>query len=172
MKGMWQGACGCWLSPLISYVRLIPFVMLTCSPAYCNIWHFTNQVRYFCFLTSWWITLTLISWDTTLILSTTLKFWGKLHENVSWFNTFPSLSSISLQFIRKIPSLSSAQCVRACGSTMTFRARDVISQERLPQMWDKTDTMRSAPIFRRLPNSASFDNVHDIFLYHSLSFSI
>ena len=34
------------------------------------------------------------------IFNTTLKLWGKLHENVSWVNTFPSLSPISLHFIR------------------------------------------------------------------------
>ena len=34
------------------------------------------------------------------IISATLKLWGKLDENVSWVNTFPSLSPISLHFIR------------------------------------------------------------------------
>ena len=34
------------------------------------------------------------------ILSTTLKLWGKLDESVSWVNTSPSLSPISLHFIR------------------------------------------------------------------------
>ena len=34
-------------------------------------------------------------------LSITLKLWGKLDENVSWVNTFPPHSSISLHFIRQ-----------------------------------------------------------------------
>ena len=33
-------------------------------------------------------------------LSITLKLWGELDENVSWVNTFPSHSSISLHFTR------------------------------------------------------------------------
>ena len=70
------------------------------------------------------------------------------------------------------PSLSSAQYVSACGSTMTFRAQDVISRERLPQMCDNTDTVRSAPIFRKFLNSAGLDNVDEIFLYHSSPVSI
>ena len=35
------------------------------------------------------------------IISATLMIWGKLDENVSWVNTFPSLSSIFLHFIRQ-----------------------------------------------------------------------
>ena len=34
-------------------------------------------------------------------LSITLKLWGKLDDNVSWVNTFPSQSSISLHFTRQ-----------------------------------------------------------------------
>ena len=34
-------------------------------------------------------------------LSITLKLWGKLDENVSWVNTFPSHSPISLHFTRQ-----------------------------------------------------------------------
>ena len=47
ITGESQGACGCWLLPLILYVRLISNVTLTCSPTYWNIWHFTKQVLYF-----------------------------------------------------------------------------------------------------------------------------
>ena len=82
--------------------------------------------------------------------------------------SFPYISS----FYPIKPSLSGAQYVSACGSTMAFRGHDVISRERLPQMCDNTDTVRSGPIFRNFPNSAGLDNVHEIFLYHSLSVSI
>ena len=42
-------------------------------------------------------------------------------------------------------------------------AHDVISRERLPQMCDNTDIVRSAPIFRNFPNSAGLHDVHEIF---------
>ena len=46
---------------------------------------------------------------------------------------------------------------------MAFRAHDVISRERLPQMCDNTDTVRSAPIFRNFPKSAGLHDAHEIF---------
>ena len=78
------------------------------------------------------------------IISATLKQTG-------WKCVLSQHFSISFSYITSFcpikPSLSSAQYVSAYGSTMAFRAHGVISRERLPQMCDNTDTVRSAPIF-------------------------
>ena len=73
------------------------------------------------------------------------------------------------------PSLSSAQYVSAWGSAVAFRPHDVISRERLPQMCDNTDTVRSAPIFMNFPNSAGLHDVHEIFfctIHYLFPFSV
>ena len=97
------------------------------------------------------------------IFSTTLK----LLRQTGWKCELSQHFSISFSYISSFYpiklSLSSAQYVSACGSTVAFRAHDVISRERLPQMCDNTDTVRSAPIFRNFPNSAGLDNVLEIF---------
>ena len=84
-------------------------------------------------------------------LSITLKLWGKLDENVSWVNTFPSHSPISIHFTRQNIAY---RCVNACDSTDAFNAHSVISRKRLPQTCDNTDTGRSAPVLRKLSISA------------------
>ena len=110
-----------------------------------------------------WVALTLISWGTTLISSvqhwSSEANWMKMRVESTLFHLF-----VLYLFIYPIkPSLSSAQYVSACGSTVAFCAHDVISRERLPQMCDNTDTVRSAPIFRNFPNSAGLHVVHEIF---------
>ena len=118
-----------------------------------------------------WVALTLISWGTTLISS--VQHWSSEETGWKcWVNTFPPFFPISLHFFPIKSSLSSAQYVSTRSSTVAFRAHDVISRELLPQICDNTDTVRSASIFRKLLNSAGLNNVHEIFLYHSLSVSI
>ena len=102
-------------------------------------------------------------------LSITLKLWGKLDENVSWVNTFPSHSPISIHFTRQNIAY---RCVNACDSTDAFNAHSVISRKRLPQTCDNTDTVRSAPVLRKLSISAGLSSVHDVFLCQLWSVSI
>ena len=110
-----------------------------------------------------WVALTLISWGTTLISS--VQHWS---SEANWMKMWvESTLSISFSYTSSSypikPSLSSAQYVNACGSNVAFRVHDVISRERLPQMCDNTDTVRSAPIFRNFPNSAGLHDAHEMF---------
>ena len=101
-----------------------------------------------------------------------MKLWGKLDENVElsqhFFVSFFYISSFHPTNL----SLPSAQYVSACGSIVAFCAHDVISRERLPQMWDNTDTVRSAPIFRKRPNSAGLANAWYIFAPNIICFHL
>ena len=69
-------------------------------------------------------------------------------------------------------SLSSDQCVNKCDRTEAFNAHGVISRERLPQIWDYTDTMRSTPVLKILSNTAGLTNVLSVFLYQTWCDSI
>ena len=105
-------------------------------------------------------------------LSITLKLWGKSDENVSWVNTFPSHSSISLHFTRQniahrvttVPlfataSMLSTHIVLSRGNGCHKRATKLIP-------WGLRQFLRKLSI------SAGLSSIHDIFLFQLWSVSI
>ena len=114
--GFYKRPTNCMEPP---YLLMPPFSLTTVGNLYqcqCkapdNIWKTSHDQR--------WVALTLISWGTTLMSSA--QHWSS--EEIGWkcwVNNFPSLSPISLHFIRKKPSLPLAQYISACGSTVVFR---------------------------------------------------
>ena len=105
-------------------------------------------------------------------LSITLKLRGKLDENVSWVNTFPSHSPISLHFTRQNFAYR-VTTVSMLATAPMLSTHSVISRKRLPQMCYNTDsTVRSAPVLRKLSISAGLSSVHGVYLCQSWSVSI
>ena len=60
----------------------------------------------------------------------------------------------------------------ATAPILSMHAHSGISRKRLPQTWDNTDTVRSAPVLRKFSISARWNIVHDVFLCQLWSVSI
>ena len=58
-----------------------------------------SLLTHICVTRPQWVNADILRYNAD-ILSTTLKLWGRLDENVRWVNTFPSFSPLSLHFIR------------------------------------------------------------------------